>query len=132
MTIPSSSPNVYTSSKQLIAGSDINDINNRCCSFQTLTAIGVAQGSAAPINAANVEILAGSANLAGVRLPKSYPGAEVAILNNSANNTIVYGNGTDTIQSSGTAFAASMTMATLTSTLFFCIKKGFWQRAITA
>jgi hypothetical protein len=132
MSIPNSPPNRYTSSRQTIAGSDINNLSDRVCSFQALTAIGAAQATAAAIDAANIEVLAGSANNAGVRLPVSYPGAEVAILNNSANNTIVYGNGTDTIQSSGTAFTATMTMATLTSTLFFCIKKGFWQRAITA
>lgn len=132
MTIPLSPPRRYTTSKQLIGGDDFNNLNDHSFSFQQVTALGVAQGDAAQINAANVEVLAGSANNTGVRMPVSYPGAEVSILNNSANNTIVYGNGTDTIQSSGVAFTASMTMAALTSTFFFCIKKGFWQRSITA
>jgi len=134
MTVPRSTPNVYTSSKQLIAGSDINDINNRCCSFQTLTPLGSTQATAALVNAANVEVPAGSA-AGGIRLPTSYPGAEVSVINNSSNTTTIYGAGTDVIQTSGTAYAATATgvaLVTLTSALYVCVKKGFWQRATFA
>lgn len=130
MTIPASAPNRYSASKQLISGADFNNLNDHLNSSQGLTATGVAQVDAAQINAANVEILNGSAANAGVRLPVSYPGAEVAILNNSANTSIVYAIGTDVIQNGATGYAAAaagVNMVTLVTDLFFCIKKGFWQ-----
>lgn len=132
MSIPKSSPNRYTTSRQMIAGSDINNLSDQLNSYQLLTALGVAQADAAAIDAANVEIASGSANNSGARLPVAFPGVEVSILSNSLNTTVIYGNGTDTIQTTGTTFAASVTMATLVSTVFKCIKAGFWQRVITA
>lgn len=132
MTFPTSSRASYSASRQLIAGQSITDLENQLNSFQTLTALGIAQGDAAAINAANVEIASGSANNAGVVLPKAYPGAVINILSNSLQTTVIYGKGADTIQTTGTTFAASVTMATLVSTTFFCIKAGFWQRSITA
>lgn len=119
-------------SRQLVSGSLINDMNNGQYSYQLLTALGVAQVDAALGNAANIEIASGSANNAGVKLPAAYPGAEIDILNNSLNTSVIYGNGTDTIQTTGTTYAASITMATLVSIRLRCIKAGFWQRIITA
>lgn len=129
---PSSNRLAYTTSRQLISGQSLNDLENQLNSFQQLLAAGVAQADAAIINASNVEVLVGSANNAGVVLPKAYPGAFVSILNNSGNTTVVYGKGTDTVQNAGTTYAASVNMATLTSATFFCIKAGFWQRSVTA
>lgn len=132
MSIPKGPPPTYSPSRQLIAGADFNNLSNQFNSFQQLTALGVAQVDAALIDAANVEILSGSANNAGGLLPVSYPGAIVSILNNSLNTTVIYGNGTDTIQTTGTTYAASITMATLVNITLRCIKKGFWQRIILA
>lgn len=131
MSFPKNPPARYITSRQLIAGSDVNNFNDQSFSFQQLIALGVAQVDAAFIDAANVEILSGSANNAGAKLPISYPGAKINILNNSLNTTVIYGNGTDTVQTTGTTFAASITMATLVSIELFCIKAGFWQRSIT-
>lgn len=130
MAYPASPPRRYTTSKQLIGGDDFNNLNDHLNSAQAVTAAGVAQVDAAAINASNVEVLAGSANNAGVRLPVSYPGAEICILNNSANTTIVYATGTDVIQNGATGYAAAaagVNMATLVSDVFYCVKKGFWQ-----
>ena len=130
LVIANAPPRIYTTSKQLIGGDDFNNLSAQTNSAQTLTALGVAQADAAQINAANVEVLAGSANNAGVKLPVSNPGAEIVMLNNSANNTIVYPLGTDQIQNAATTYAAAsagVTIATLTSYKFRCIKKGFWQ-----
>lgn len=130
MTIPLSPPRRYTTSRQLIGGDDFNNLNDQLNSSQSLTATGVAQGDAAQINAANVEILAGSANNSGARLPVSYAGAILDILNNSANTTIIYATGTDVIQNGATGYAAAaagVNMATLVPATFICIKKGFWQ-----
>lgn len=134
MSFPKNSPSGtrLISSRQLIPGNLINDMNDGEYSYQLLTALGVAQVDAAKVNAANVEIAAGSANNAGVVLPAAYVGADISILNNSANTTVIYGNGTDTVQNAGTTFAASITMATLVSIRLHCIKAGFWQRTITA
>jgi hypothetical protein len=134
MSIPKSPPPKYTSSRQLIAGADFNNLNDQLNSFQQLTATGSTQATAAPIDAAHVELLT-TAGAAGVLLPVSYPGAMVAVLNNSGQTITVYGNGTDVVQTSGTTYAAAatgITMATLVCDLFFCIKTGFWQRIITA
>lgn len=134
MTFPASPPRRYTNSKQLIGGDDFNNLNDHLNSFQGLTALGVGQADAAQINAANVEILAGSAAATGVKLPVSYPGASVCILNNSANTENVYPLGNDQIQNAATGYAAAgvaVTMATLVNAEFFCIKKGFWQMTKT-
>lgn len=132
MTFPTSSRTQYTSSRQLISGQSINDLENQLNSYQSITAAGTVQTDAQQIDAANVEVKSGSANNAGVLLPTAYPGAAVSILNNSLNTTKVYGKGTDTVQTTGTTYAASVDMATLVSATFFCIKAGFWQRSITA
>lgn len=133
MGIPSRAPNRYTSSKQLIAGSDFNSLNDELNSFQTLTPTGATQAAAAPINAANVELLTAAG--AGVVLPISYPGAFCNILNNSGNTQNIYPNGTDQVQNNTTTYAGASTAVTLASgasATYFCIKTGFWQRAATA
>ena len=132
MSVPKSTPTRLITSRQLIAGSLINDMNDANYSFQSSLAAGVAQADAVAIDAANMEIKAGSANNAGARLPVAYPGADVNVINNSANTTIIYASGTDVIQNAATTYAAAaagVNMATLTSYSFVCIKAGFWQRA---
>ena len=130
LVLANAPPRIYTASKQLIGGDDFNNLASQLNSAQSLTALGVAQADAAQINAANVEILAGSAANTGVKLPVSYPGAIVNILNNSLNTENIYPLGTDQIQNGATGYAAAgvaVTMATLVSATFICIKKGFWQ-----
>jgi hypothetical protein len=133
MAFPKSAPTAsLISSRQLVPGSLINDMNNAQYSYQLIIALGVAQVDAALGDAANIEIASGSANNAGLKLPPAFPGATISILNNSLNTTVIYGNGTDTIQTTGTTYAASITMATLVNITLHCIKAGFWQRVITA
>jgi hypothetical protein len=130
MSVPKSAPRRYTSSRQLIAGDDFNNLSDHNSSFQTLTPAGAAQASGVQIDAANVEVAAAAA-AGGLILPVSYPGAEVSIINNSLNTTTIYPQGaTDVIQNGATGYAAAaagVTMATLTAATFFCIKTGFWQ-----
>lgn len=133
MSFPKSPPQRYITSRQLIAGSDVNNFNDQTFSYQLLTPAGATQATAVQSDAANVEIAA-AAPAGGILLPVSYPGAAINVLNNSGNTTTVYGQGTDVVQTSGTTFAAAatgVTMATLVSATFFCIKQGFWQRGIT-
>lgn len=136
MSIPSKPIQKYTSSRQLIAGADINSLSDQLNTAQSTTATGTTQATAAQINSANVEVKSGSVNNAGMILPQSFPGLEVDILNNSLNTTNLYPYGaTDVIQNGGTTYAAVKTavaMATLVSWRLKCIKTGFWQRIITS
>ena len=135
MAIPKGPPRRYTASRQLIAGDDFNNVSDHTFSFQSLTAVGAnAQATATALDGANIEIAAGVA-AGAVKLPISFPGAEVCILNNSGNSQQVYGTGTDTVQTTGTTYAPAATgvaLVTLTSAIYFCIKTGFWQRSTTA
>ena len=130
MSIPKSPPQRYITSRQLIAGSDINNLNDHSFSFQTVTPAGATQATAVPLDAANIEIAA-AAPAGGVLLPVSFPGQTVDIINNSLNTTTVYPNGaTDVIQNGATGYAAAtvgVTVATLVSVTLYCIKQGFWQ-----
>jgi len=132
MSIPKSPPARYSSSRQLIAGADINNLNDHSFSFQTVTPAGASQVTAVPLDAANIEIAAAAA-AGGVILPVSFPGQTVEIINNSLNTTTVYPNGaTDVIQNGATGYAAAtvgVTVATLVAATFYCIKAGFWQVA---
>lgn len=124
----------FLPSRQLLPGSWANAIREAFYSFQSLAPLGVGQADAAVINAANIEIPAGSA-AAGIRLPPSYPGASVSILNNSANTQNIYPAGTERIQNAANGYAAAsaaVTAATNTSYVFFCVKAGFWQRSVTS
>lgn len=133
MAYPASPPARYISSRQLIAGSDINALNDALFSAQTLVPAGATQAAASAINAASVELLAAAA--AGVRLPASFPGAEVTILNNSGNAQNIYPNGTDQVQNAATTYAGASTavsLVSLQSAIYRCVKKGFWQRFASA
>lgn len=132
MPYPAAPPARYISSRQLIAGNDINALNDALFSAQTLTPLGATQAAAAPINASSVELL--TAATAGARLPGSFPGAEVTILNNSGAAQNIYPSGTDQLQNAATTYAGASTavsLASLASVIYRCVKKGFWQRVAT-
>lgn len=122
-------------SKALQDGGALNGLSGNFGSSKGITAAGTTQTDAAPIVAANVEVLSGSANNAGLLMPPSYPGLEILVLNNSANTTKLWPNGTDQIQNGATGYAgaaASVSMATLVAWKLRCVKTGFWQRFVSA
>jgi len=135
MTYPSKRTTPYNPGRQLVDGSDMNNIFDAFQSSQQLNPAGaVSQAAATAINGAQIEILAGAA-ASSVLLPPSYPGAEINILNNSSNSQQVYGSGADVVQTTGTTYAAAATgvaLVTLAAAKYFCIKTGFWQRITTA
>lgn len=135
MTYPSKRTTPYNPGRQLVDGSDMNNIFDAFQSSQQLNPAGaVSQAAATAINGAQIEILAGAA-ASSILLPPSYPGAEINILNNSSNSQQVYGSGTDVVQTTGTTYAAAATgvaLVTLAAAKYFCIKTGFWQRLVTA
>jgi len=124
----------FISSRQLLPGDWANGINDSLFSSQTIVPVGAAtQAAAVPVNGAQVELLTGPA--AAVKLPASFPGAEVTILNNSGNAQQVFGTGTDVVQTTGTTYAAAATgvaLASLACAVYRCVKTGFWQRITTA
>jgi len=124
----------FIPSRQLLPGDWANGMNDALFSSQAIVATGAAtQVAATQLNAAQVELLAGAA--AAVKLPASYPGAEVTILNNSGNAQQVFGTGSDVVQTTGTTYAAAATgvvLASLACAVYRCVKQGFWQRITTA
>lgn len=120
----------FTSSRQLLPGSWANAIVDGWYSAASILAAGTVQADAAIIDAAQIEVLVGSANNAGVKLPPAQPGMEISILNLSANTTLVYPATGEKIQNGATGYAAanaSVSMATAVAAFFFCIKAGSWQ-----
>lgn len=124
----------FISSRQLLPGDWANGITDALYSAQQVIPVGAAtQAAAVPVNAAQVEAIAGTAS--ALRLPASYPGAEVTILNNSGNAQQIFGTGADVVQTSGTTYAAAATgvvLASLACAVYRCVKTGFWQRITTA
>ncbi len=124
----------FITSRQLLPGDWANGVTDALFSSQSLVATGAAtQAAATQLNAAQVELLAGAAS--AVKLPVSYPGAEVTILNNSGNAQQVFGTGNDVVQTTGTTYAAAATgvaLASLACAVYRCVKQGFWQRITTA
>lgn len=134
MAFPAKSTYRFTSSRQLLPGDWANGISDALYSAQTLVPAGAAtQAAAIQVNGSSVELLAGTAS--AVKLPASYPGAEVTILNNSGNAQQVFGTGADVVQTTGTTYAAAATgvvLASLACAIYRCVKTGFWQRVTTA
>lgn len=124
----------FISSRQLLPGDWANGITDGWFSAQSFVATGAAtQAAAITVNAAQVELLTGAAS--AVKLPASFPGAEITILNNSGNAQQVFGTGTDVVQTTGTTYAAAATgvvLASLACAVYRCVKTGFWQRITTA
>lgn len=124
----------FIASRQLLPGDWANAISDAQYSTQQVVPAGAAtQVAAVPVNAAQVEAIAGTAS--ALKLPPSFSGAVITILNNSGNAQQIFGTGADVVQTTGTTYAAAATgvaMANLTCAEFRCVKTGFWQRIITA
>lgn len=65
-----------------------------------------------------------------VLLPPARPGSFCVIINNSANATQVFGQGTDTIN--GVATATGLSQAGNKAALYVCAKAGAWFRNLSA
>lgn len=123
----------FISSRQLLPGDWANGITDALYSAQTLVATGANQAAAAQINSAQVELTTAAA--AGVRLPASYPGAEVTVLNNSGAAQNIYPSGTEQIQNAANGYAGASTavsLVSLQSAIYRCVKQGYWQRFAAA
>jgi len=136
MTIPASAPNKYTSSRQLVAGSDINNISDQLNSYQELTALAGGAKPGTQINAANIHALAAS-DLDSFSLPAGlFPGMKVFLANYSGHSVQVYGLGNDTVNDVATA--TGVTQNNSTNAIYQCIvarvgaTAAKWYRVLTA
>jgi hypothetical protein len=122
-TLPSSAPNQYTSSRQLIAGSDINAITAQLNSGNNGVTAGAGGGQAKATqlnNAVNIVTSVVTAN-DSVKLPNGIIGLEVWIQNadsTTGHSCQVYAYGVGTINNTdgaatGVALAESVTGATM-------------------
>jgi hypothetical protein len=114
MTLSANAPAQYTSSRQLIAGSDINNITQQLNSGRTGIVAGIVatQAGATQLDSAVNTISTVTTAGDGVRLPKGFIGLEVWVVNSDADAVQVYGYGTDTIDSVATATGVSQAQGT--------------------
>jgi hypothetical protein len=124
---------IYTASRQLISGADVNAISAQLFSAQLLTAhAGGGKAAATQIGAASV--LATSATDAdSLLLPLGYAGLEVLIANPAGHTVQVFGKGTDTINDIVTA--TGIVQAASTNAIYKCLTNGpaaKWYRVLTA
>lgn len=92
-------PNIYSSGRQLIAGSDINNIVAQLNSMEdgiTATA-GGGKPTARQLTSAVNTIATVTTAADSVKLPKGYPGLEVWVVNEDADSLQVFGYASDTI-----------------------------------
>lgn len=121
--LPSTAPNNYTSSRQLVDGKDMNSITQQLNSITVgiVAHAGGGQANAVQLNAAtNVVATVANAN-DSVKLPIGFPGLKVLIINQDADAVGVYGyNSTDTINGGATVNQAQGTKT------YICIAAGTW------
>lgn len=121
--LPSTAPNNYTSSRQLVDGKDMNNITQQLNSITVgiIAHAGGGQANAVQLNAAtNVVATVANAN-DSVKLPIGFPGLKVLIINQDADAVGVYGyNSTDTINGGATVNQAQGTKT------YVCIAAGTW------
>lgn len=121
--LPSTAPNNYTSSRQLVDGKDMNNITQQLNSITVgiVAHAGGGQANAVQLNAAtNVVATVANAN-DSVKLPIGFPGLKVLIINQDADAVGVYGyNSTDTINGGATVNQAQGTKT------YICIAAGTW------
>lgn len=114
-----------TSSRQLVSGNHINNVNNMLSGTATLiaaTPAGTALSSLT-LDAAFNEISTVASAADSVTLPLAKSGLRVCVTNSGGGNSLkVWAKGTDLISG-----ATSLAVASTVSTIFVCIKDGVWK-----
>lgn len=121
LRLPNSQPRQYTTSRQMIAGDDFNNLVGQLNSQESgITASTVQTQAGAKQLGSHVNLISTVANANdAVKLPKGFPGLVVWIQNRAAANSAqVYTYGVGTINNvdgavTGVALAASKTGATM-------------------
>jgi hypothetical protein len=131
---------IYTASRQLISGVDMNTVNAQLYSTQSLTAA-IVQTQAGAIAGALITSSAVllTVNNTGdvVALPPGYAGLEIFIANPAGHDAQVFGSGTDTINDVATA--TGVTQAASKNATYRCVvgptsstPAAKWYRNLTA
>lgn len=120
LPFPSKAPAQYTTSKQLIAGSDFNNVVAQLNSAEdaiTATPAGT-QATSYQLKSAVNTIATVATAADGVKLPKGFVGLEVWIRNDDADAIQVFGYNPDTIN--GVATATGVVQNGSTTTIYRC------------
>ncbi len=122
----------YSSSKQLVSGSDFNKVIDLLTTFQQVTALaGGTRVTATPVlNAANVEITVSATANDSVVLPPAKVGFDIVVVNNGVASAQIFANGSDVINA--TAGSAGVALAAAATARFHCVKAGLWKRFVSA
>lgn len=121
--LPSTAPNIYTSSRQLISGEDFNNLASQLNSITTgiVAGAGGTLANAVQLNAAT-NVVATVANAAdSVKLPIGFPGLKIVVINQDADSLAVFGYDANTTVNGG----ASAAQAQGTKT-YVCVAANTW------
>lgn len=140
LTLAKAAMAIYTASKQLISGVDMNTVNAQLYSTQPLTAA-TTQTQAGAIAGALIissAVLLTVANTGDVvALPPGYAGLTIFIANPAGHDAQVFGSGTDTINDVATA--TGVTQAASKNAIYKCVvgptaavPAAKWYRVLTA
>lgn len=133
MGLPKLSLQRYTSSRQLVQGSDMNALNDLLASFLggIVALAGGTRVAATPVlNAANCEITTCATAADSAVLPKAKVGLDITVTNSGAASAQIFADGTDTIQ--GTAGSVGVALAPAATARYHCSKDGVWKRFVSA
>jgi len=132
MSYPAASAQ-FTPGFRLLDGSDLQKMVDGSTSFASaITAFaGGGQTSATQLNNCVNEVVTVASAADSVKLPRSYPGAEVVVINAHAANAIqVFGTSPDTIN--GVATGTGVSQAATKSAVYRCPVAGKWYRILSA
>ena len=106
-------------------------VNIETASFlDAITAAGTSNATAVQLTNQINRVTTNSGTPAGVTLPSAKPGLSIQISNATATSLVIYGNGSDDIQTGGTAAAATLTVTTLKTASLWCASTGHWHGVV--
>ena len=95
-----------------------------------ITASGTTSATATALTTQINRVTTNSGTPAGVTLPAAKPGLSIQVTNATATSLVIYGNGSDDIQTGGTAAAATLTVTTLKTASLWCASPGHWHGVV--
>ena len=95
-----------------------------------ISAAGTTSATATALTTQINRVTTNSGTPAGVTLPAAKPGLSIQVSNATATSLVIYGNGTDDIQTGGTAAASTLTVTTLKTASLWCASNGHWHGVV--
>jgi hypothetical protein len=95
-----------------------------------ITASGTTSATATALSTQINRVTTNSGTPAGVTLPVAKPGLSIQVTNATGNSLIIYGNGSDDIQTGGSAAASTLTVTTLKTASLWCASAGHWHGVV--